>query len=80
MPIIWDATWNRWRHLLGAKVELQGTFVRTGKYRHQNGQRNLVNRETALPSRIHVKVPATSPSKLRQPVGATTGLASFLTP
>ncbi len=27
MPIIWDATWKRWRHLLGTKVELQGTFV-----------------------------------------------------
>jgi hypothetical protein len=58
MPITWDATWNRWRHLLGAKVELQGTFVKTGKYRHRNGQWNLVQWETALPSRVHVKVPA----------------------
>ena len=58
MPIIWESTWNRWRHLLGAKVELQGTFVQTGKYRHRNGQWNLVKWETALPSRTHVKVPA----------------------
>jgi hypothetical protein len=58
MPITWDATWNRWRHLLGAKVESQGTFVQTGKYRHRNGQWNMVRWETALPSRIHVKVPA----------------------
>jgi hypothetical protein len=58
MPIRWDATWNRWRHLLGTKVELQGTFVQTGKYRHRNGQWNMVKWETALPSRIHVKVPA----------------------
>jgi hypothetical protein len=58
MPIIWDATWNRWGYLLGAKVELQGTFVQTGKYRNRNGQWNLVKWETALPSRIHVKVPA----------------------
>jgi hypothetical protein len=58
MPITWDATWNRWRHLLGTKVELQGTFVQTGKYRHRNGQWNMVKWETALPSRIHVKVPA----------------------
>ncbi len=57
MPIIWDATWNRWRHLLGTKVELQGTFVQTGKYRHRNGQWSLVQWQTALPSRIHVKVP-----------------------
>jgi hypothetical protein len=58
MPIIWDATWNRWRHLLGAKVELQGTFVQMGKYRHRDGQWNLAKWETALPSRIQVKVPA----------------------
>ena len=58
MPIPWDATWNRWKHLLGAKVELLGTFVQTGKYRHRNGQWNMVKWETALPSRIHVKVPA----------------------
>jgi hypothetical protein len=57
MPIIWEATWNRWKHLLGAKVELQGTFVQTGKYRHRNGQWNLLKWETALPSRIHVKLP-----------------------
>jgi len=58
MPIIWDATWNRWRHLLGTKVELQGTFVQTGKYQRRNGQWSLNKWETALPSRIHVKVPA----------------------
>jgi hypothetical protein len=57
MPIPWDATWNRWKHLLGSKVELQGTFVQTGKYRHRNGQWNLLKWETALPSRIHVKLP-----------------------
>ncbi len=57
MPIPWDATWNRWRHLSGVKVELQGTFVQTGKYRHRNGQWNLVKWETALPSRIRVKIP-----------------------
>jgi hypothetical protein len=58
MPIIWDASWNRWRHLVGAKVELQGTFVQTGKYQRRNGQWTLNRWETALPSRIHVKVPA----------------------
>jgi curved DNA-binding protein CbpA len=58
MPIIWEATWNRWKHLLGAKVELQGTFVQTGKYQRRNGQWSLNKWETALPSRLHVKVPA----------------------
>jgi hypothetical protein len=64
MPIIWDATWNRWRHLLGAKVELEGTFVRTGKYQRRNGQWSLNKWETALPSRIHVKVPANIPQEI----------------
>jgi hypothetical protein len=58
MPITWDATWNRWKHLSGVKVELQGTCVQTGKYRRRNGHWSLVKWETALPSRIHVKVPA----------------------
>ena len=58
MPITWDATWNRGRHLLGAKVELQGTFVQTGKYQRRNGQWSLNKWETALPSRIRVEVPA----------------------
>jgi hypothetical protein len=57
MPITWDATWNRWKHLSGVKVDLQGTFVQTGKYRRRNGQWNLVKWETALPSRIRVKIP-----------------------
>ena len=57
MPITWDATWNRWKHLSGVKVELQGTFVRTGKYRRRNGQWKFVKWETALPSRIRVKIP-----------------------
>ena len=58
MPIVWDATWNQWRHLLGAKAEVQGTFVQTGKYRHRRGEWELVQWETALPSRIQVKLPA----------------------
>jgi hypothetical protein len=58
MPIIWDASWNLWRHLLGAKVELQGTFVRTSKYQRRNGKWSLHEWETALRSRLHVKVPS----------------------
>jgi hypothetical protein len=44
--------------LLGAKVELQGTFVETGKFRHRRGEWQLIKWETGLPSRIAVKVPA----------------------
>ena len=57
MPIAWDETWNRWKHLLGAKAELQGTFVQTGKYRHRHGEWHLVRWETALPSRMRAKLP-----------------------
>jgi hypothetical protein len=58
MPIIWDATWNQWKRLLGAKVELQGTFVETGKYRNRRGEWQLIKWETALPSRFEVKLPS----------------------
>ncbi len=30
---LWDRTWNQWKHLLGTKIEVDGTFVQTGKYR-----------------------------------------------
>ena len=58
MPIIWDPAWNQWKHLLGAKIELQGIFVQAGKYRHRRGEWQLVKWETALPSRLQVKLPA----------------------
>jgi curved DNA-binding protein CbpA len=58
MAIVWDPTWNQWRHLLSAKIELQGTFLQAGKYRHRRGEWQLVQWETALPSRIQAKLPA----------------------
>jgi hypothetical protein len=58
LPLVWDATWNQWKHLLGAKVEIKATFVETGTYRHRGGAWHLVRWETALPSRIEVKLPA----------------------
>jgi len=58
MATLWDDTWNQWKHLLGAKAELRGTFIRTGKYRRRHGEWYLVQWETALPSRIRVKPPA----------------------
>ena len=55
---IWDRTWNQWKHLLGTKIEVEGTFVQTGKYRKRRGEWELVTWETALPSRQEVKLPA----------------------
>ncbi len=52
----WDRTWNQWKHLLGAKIEVEGTFVQTGKYCNRSGEWKLVTWETALPSRLEVKM------------------------
>jgi hypothetical protein len=57
MPIVWDQTWNQWKHFLGTKAEIQATFVEVGKYRRRGGQWELVKWETALPSRLTVKLP-----------------------
>ena len=57
MPILWDATWNQWKHLLSAKMEIQATFVEAGKYHQRRGEWQLVKWETALPSRLQVKLP-----------------------
>jgi hypothetical protein len=37
---------------------VDGTFVPSGKYRKRNGQWELVTWETALPSRLEIKLPA----------------------
>ncbi|HZL66716.1 MAG TPA: hypothetical protein VFC29_05225, partial [Candidatus Limnocylindrales bacterium] len=54
---LWDRTWNQWKHLLGTKIEVEGTFVQSGKYRKRREQWDLVTWETALPSRLEVKLP-----------------------
>ncbi|MGH9398438.1 MAG: hypothetical protein ACRD18_16515 [Terriglobia bacterium] len=58
MPVIWDSTWNQWKHLLAAKVEIDATFVHTGKFRMKSGEWELVEWESALPSRLHMNLPA----------------------
>lgn len=58
MPLIWDQTWNQWKHLLGAKVEIEAVFVHAGKFRMKAGAWNLVEWESALPSRLQVNLPA----------------------
>src|SRR5271165_6025700 len=54
---VWDRSWNQWKHLLGIKIEVEGTFVQSGKYRKRRGEWELVTWETALPSRLQVKPP-----------------------
>jgi hypothetical protein len=55
---LWDRTWNQWKHLLGTRIEVAGTFVLSGKYRKRRGEWELVTWETALPSRLEVKLPS----------------------
>jgi len=57
LHMMWDATWNQWKHLLGTKMEVSAAFVQSGKYRRRRGQWELVQWETALPSRVEVKLP-----------------------
>ncbi len=58
LPFLWDSTWNQWKHLLAAKIGINGTFIQSGKYYHRAGEWHLVKWETALPSRIEVQLPA----------------------
>ena len=55
---VWDATWNQWKHLLETKMDVSATFVESGKYRRRRGGWELVTGETALPSRLEVRLPA----------------------
>ena len=68
------------KHLLGAKVELRGAFVQMGKYHHRRGEWHLIKWETALPSRIRVKLPANVAEQIEAARGVTTVLVSLRTP
>ena len=58
LPLLWDSSWNRWKHLLGAKLGIKATFVQSGKYQYRGDAWHLVNWESALPSRIEAMLPA----------------------
>jgi len=58
LPLSADPTWNQWKHPVGAKFGVDGTFVKCGKYRLRNGEWRLITWETALPSRIQITLPA----------------------
>jgi hypothetical protein len=58
LPLLWDSSWNQWKHLLGAKIAVKATFVQSGKYQHRAGAWHLAQWETAVPSRIEVALPS----------------------
>lgn len=58
--IAWDAGWNRWKHLLYSKIEVEGAFVRGRKYKKRGDNWAAVvaaDRETGLAGRLSVKLP-----------------------
>lgn len=57
MPLVWDPTWNQWKHLLDAGAQVRATFLQTGAYRIKDGEWNLVTWEKSLPSRVKVTLP-----------------------
>jgi hypothetical protein len=66
LPLKWDQTWSQWRHLISGDIEISADFVRTGKYRKQEGKWRLAEWESALPSRTEIKVlPGTDESILK---------------
>jgi len=58
LPLLWDPSWNQWKHLLGTKIGLKATFIQSGKYQQRAGAWHLAQWETALPSRIEVALPS----------------------
>jgi hypothetical protein len=60
----WNPSWNRWKHLLRARLEVDGTFLRSSKYRKRDGNGESIIWETALPSRLAAKLPADFPQQL----------------
>ena len=52
----WDPSWNRWKHLLYTKIEVEGSFVRDSRYGERGSESTLVDWETALPSRLSVNL------------------------
>lgn len=55
LHVHWDPTWNQWKHLLSAKIEVSGTFVQSGKFSKRGGGWELVRWETGLPSSLQVQ-------------------------
>jgi len=58
LALQWDSSWNEWKHLVGAKIGVKGTFIQSGQYKRRNDNDwRLVQWETALPSRVDVELP-----------------------
>jgi hypothetical protein len=79
LPLAWDPTWNQWKHLLGAKMGIEGTFVASGKYRLRSNQWELVSWLTALPSRLRLTPPADIRDQVQTAKGAYHRFGQYFT-
>lgn len=57
LPLGFEPSWNRWKHLLEASLDVHAEFVKTGKYLRKGNQWKLVTWERALASRIETNLP-----------------------
>ena len=57
LPLGFEPSWNRWKHLLETSLDVHAEFVKTGKYIRKGNQWKLVKWETALASRIEINRP-----------------------
>lgn len=64
LPLSWDASWNQWKHLLGARIRVKAVFLQTGGYRRREDAWSLARREVAVPSRIDVSLPSDLTGKI----------------
>jgi len=58
LNLAWDPTWNQWKHLVPARVDIESTFVVTGRYVCRSGEWRLIRWWTALPGRTTVRLPS----------------------
>ena len=59
LPISWDSTWNQWKHLLPSKLSIKATVVKSRRYFQRAGEWQLLNWQTAVPSRTEIAFPGT---------------------
>jgi dienelactone hydrolase len=64
-PIVWDATWNQYRYLVGAKVELQGTSYLFSEMLAAVGERPLGMEAAQLISLARWAQNQWAPSRIR---------------
>jgi hypothetical protein len=66
LPLYWDAGWNQWKHLLGARIRVKAVLVQTGGYQRREDAWSLASKEVAVPSRIDVSLPSDLTDKIAE--------------